>query len=903
MRKFLLLFSVLATLISVSALAQSGTPRLDNLKDETFQPGDLILLKGSGFGAALGQVSFNGKFVPANTWGETEVAINAPETLGTYQVSICPPPAGSPCSNPIVVVVTVVSPPDPKVADHENGIVVSDVSPYRDATLQALLNASLQKLASLQLVDQAGIAAHIGALQGANYNVSGLGLSVAGPSLPGVQTTANSGNTATTTLAGTNLQQNSGQTVSTTTGNATVTTGSSPGVSVSSGSELQVTGPSTVNTTNGSAQNVVTGPSTQTVTTQSAQTPLTATIPTTTSYTLPSSFSGSASDILNEQLQTSANIDGYVLLLDGSLNGRFMTYLQNGERKQGIRTRVTLGVPVDIKDSGNYPDAVAEVVLMVDAASRSGLPERPIINAVLPEQKTYNVASIVDHSVSIGGGITTGIASVGATWLWGHKTYYIVKDQDTVAFQLPPTTDQPLRQSLGWQFRPVLGSHRVAEGWRQVYAQLSFPTIDLPEFAGILGEVYVTTRWRPIDKKTGAIGKPIKGSESQYKTPFRIERYDLKPPYGTVTSSDNGDASLTVLVSGSFLSGTTVQVGAKTLSETNSTILRTSESLQFSLASIDAATQLVRIVDSSGAYNNLLPGGARAGKKCFTLDQANASPISSSSMLVKLHVKVENENTCGGGGNGPSIRPLDDNDLVAVVGNRVFGLRDAPFTARAADGLSIVVPSDLLRGSPQVTLQRLFGGKSFSSTLPVAVGGAAAVVSQAVSLGVTADGTRIALIGTGLDGLSPVYPKDAKVEQHNGTGVIVTVPTNELTGLKQIALKDQSDTLVLVTTPTSDDAGPSLDTATPIQVGSAGVVRLTGKGLTSLQSVTYKGKAVKILSKTKEAVTLQLPPEALAKAGSPQLEFVFSKDSKVQYPLNVFSQKVQVDQSTPAAQK
>ena len=588
-------------------------------------------------------------------------------------------------------------------------------------------------------------------------------------------------------------------------------------------------------------------------------------------------------------------------MLDGSLNSRFITIPINGSRNvQGIRTRVTIGVPVDIRDSGKYRDAVAEVMVTVESAPTSILAERPIIDAVLPTQKTYNVASIVDHSVSIGGGITTSIASVGATWLWGHKTYYVVKDQDTIAFQQPVDPATPLRQTFGWQFRPVLGSHTVTEGPRQVFAQLSFPTIDLPSsISPLLGEAYVTTVWRRINKKTGAVGDPIPDSASTYTYPFRIERYDLTPHSRDLIFSDNGDTTLTVLVSGSFLPGTTVQVGSKNLSEANSTILRTSDTLQFSMSSLDAATQTVRVVDSSGGYEPLsLPtsqGFSRIRQKCFVLTDANASPVSASSMLVKLKLTVSNDNACGGIAPAPSIHPDSDNDLVAVVGNRVFGLRDAPFVERAADGLSIIVPSDLLRGSPQLTLVRLFGGEAYSSTKTIAVGASAALVSQAVPIGTTASDTQIALIGNGLDGLQPVYPPDAKVESHNGTGAIVTVHTNELTDLKQIVLKDKSNTLVLVATPSSSDVGPTLDPATPIQVASGGVVSITGKGLTALQSVTYKGKPVKILSKKKDSVTLQLPPEALAQAGTPQLEFVFSKDSKVSYSLDVFSQKVQVD--------
>jgi hypothetical protein len=186
---------------------------------------------------------------------------------------------------------------------------------------------------------------------------------------------------------------------------------------------------------------------------------------------------------------------------------------------------------------------------------------------------------------------------------------------------------------------------------------------------------------------------------------------------------------------------------------------------------------------------------------------------------------------------------------------------------------------------------------AYSSTKPVNVGASTAVVSQAVSLGETPSGTRIALIGNGLEGLQPVYPTDAHVESHNGTGAIVTVPTNELTGLKQIVLRDQSDTLVLATVPSPPDGGPT-HSATLIQVTSGGVVRITGKGLTALQSVTYNGKPVKILSKKVDSLTLQLSTEALARVGTPQLKFVFSKESKVNYSLNFFSQRLEVEGNT-----
>jgi hypothetical protein len=47
----------------------------------------------------------------------------------------------------------------------------------------------------------------------------------------------------------------------------------------------------------------------------------------------------------------------------------------------------------------------------------------PAVTALLPREKTYNVASIKDHSVSVGGGMMAQIIGVSGSFLWGHKTY------------------------------------------------------------------------------------------------------------------------------------------------------------------------------------------------------------------------------------------------------------------------------------------------------------------------------------------------------------------------------------------------------------------------------------------------------------------------------------------------
>ncbi len=61
-----------------------------------------------------------------------------------------------------------------------------------------------------------------------------------------------------------------------------------------------------------------------------------------------------------------------------------------------------------------------------------------MITTLLPREKTYNVASISENNISLGGGIATQVLGVSGSWFRGHKTYYVVQDQDTVAKTFVP---------------------------------------------------------------------------------------------------------------------------------------------------------------------------------------------------------------------------------------------------------------------------------------------------------------------------------------------------------------------------------------------------------------------------------------------------------------------------------
>src|SRR5687768_12964138 len=62
-----------------------------------------------------------------------------------------------------------------------NGIQVGEPKVYDDSLLQQMLNSAQARLAAIQLLDQSGVVAKIGAVTGASQQISSFGLNVQGP--------------------------------------------------------------------------------------------------------------------------------------------------------------------------------------------------------------------------------------------------------------------------------------------------------------------------------------------------------------------------------------------------------------------------------------------------------------------------------------------------------------------------------------------------------------------------------------------------------------------------------------------------------------------------------------------------------------------------------------------------
>jgi hypothetical protein len=453
-----------------------------------------------------------------------------------------------------------------------NGIFVDDPKVYDDSSLQLMLNAARARLAAIQAIDQTGLLNRIGNVTGASLSQSSLGVSIMGPPIPQSVVTENGATGSTTTNA-----------------NGTSTTSTLP------------------------VQN--------TVTTNPALTATAPAAPANGGVTLPSTNGISALDALNEQMQLTYEIANLQLLLEGSLNDRFV----KGQRF--IKPRATLGFPITITPQARYKNAVAVVEVEAENPAINFNPDdRPAVTALLPREKTYNVAALTDHMTSIGGGLVTQVVSGGFSLLRGRKSYYIVQDQDTLAVMQPGSDAR--KTAFSWQFRPVLGQSYVRSGLKQTFVQLSVP---LKAASGCFGKIKVRTYWRRIDRKTGVLKEVIPESISSQKIQ-PIPVFDLAPIIEKdVDYDDLGAGQIRVTITGKFLSGTYIRVGNNYYREGSPGFTSELTQIRFVASAAEVAKYKAFIVSRDGTETRVIDAGDpefRAGLP-LTCSPADAPPDTS----------------------------------------------------------------------------------------------------------------------------------------------------------------------------------------------------------------------------------------------------------------------------------
>ena len=615
----------------------------------------------------------------------------------------------------------------PQTALQSKLVVVGPPKIYDDLYLRSLLSSLQNQLAAVHGIDQATLLGHIGVVQGADTRQTSVALSGSGPSTPQTSTfTLGAGVPAFSYPPG-------------------YTTPPDAGVSLPSGTATSTT-PGTTTTVGSLTPTAPTPPA-----------------PSLTSPAL-SSLGQSSLDTYNESLQLSAEITNTALLLNGALSDAL-------QRDGKPKTTVTIGFPVTVQapadtDKG-LAGAVAEVHVSVCSNS---VGEAPSIVTLLPQERTYNVASLVDKSfLGSASAVLGGVFNVGGGFFWSHQRYYLVQQQETVAFLEPaaaPACGGQPSTAFAWQVRPVLGKEFIRPGNSVNFVQISIPKVmNGPAPTQSIGSACVSIVWR-TPSPSGFLGLKKSDVYLSAGNPGETKCYDIEyyntlseQAKTTLSVTDIGQGAVTVKAVGTFLPGTTVRLVNTYLNPDRVTATR--DTLQFtSPASAIVAAGQVYIVGRDGREIEALNPATAAS--VLTLGKPVIAPYSDAQSLVSLSYQAPPDQVPGD--HGPGFPDPNDDPWVVVIGGKVFGLSDAPFFSKNETLIQLLVPTALLQTSSQIELRRLlWRNVGFRAAQPItanAYSKAMSSISKTLILS-SSNGLTIGLTGTGLDNLMLVFPPKA----------------------------------------------------------------------------------------------------------------------------------------------
>jgi hypothetical protein len=345
--------------------------------------------------------------------------------------------------------------------------------------------------------------------------------------------------------------------------------------------------------------------------------------------TLPSGFNPtfgpSASDLLNDQVNLNYQIINLQMILERALSDRLYSDCNRPTsevpRPNCTRLQTVLGFNVSIDPPRVANDAVAvvEVALTKGGSSAQladGLDHDLSLVAVMPQEKTYNSASLSSSSHAYSGAAVVNAFQVSGGYRKRNQTFYVYRDTDTLAYERMTDSGDLV---FGWMFRPVLGRRSVSPGLRQLFAVISLPRIDCdheqiarPNAVCRMDlTATVRTYWKKFSRATqtsfekhdanraskfwynlsAGLSRPQIFGRSSYVNavtyhPLRVYSSadyedELRPVVQTVTWHATGEKNVVVSVTGrNFFTNTQVQLGDTTYSEDNKNlVIKSDESL------------------------------------------------------------------------------------------------------------------------------------------------------------------------------------------------------------------------------------------------------------------------------------------------------------------------------------
>jgi len=233
-------------------------------------------------------------------------------------------------------------------------------------------------------------------------------------------------------------------------------------------------------------------------------------------------FGANAGDLLNDQINLTYQIFNLRMILERSLSDRL---IEDDPRMQAV-----LGFNVTIDPPRTAVDAVAVVEVTLSSTTTSGKPLSLV--AMMPQEKTYNAATLSTKARQFGGSAIANVVEVGVNARRRTQTFYLYRDNDTIAYERMDR-DHPNQLVFGWMFRPVLGRRSVAPGFRQMLAVAALPLKDLCLSNDCKAESLkadVRTYWKKYDPNTLTSFESRDANRAtrfKYATTFGLSRPEL----------------------------------------------------------------------------------------------------------------------------------------------------------------------------------------------------------------------------------------------------------------------------------------------------------------------------------------------------------------------------------------
>ena len=617
-------------------------------------------------------------------------------------------------------------------------------------------------------------------------------------------------------------------------------------------------------------------------------------------------------------MQLESQIIGYQLLLEGALSDR--RYLKNGRPAKYHKRSVTLGFEISVSPTRDTHERAAAVV-EVEVGSGAGAQNAcaPTIKTLLPQEKTYNVASITDKSGSIGAGAILGVVNAGGSFLWGRKKFFIVQDQDTLAFHggvvgpiancsnIVPTVGSAVeRRKFSWRFKPVLGRKYVRAGIRQVFVQIAFPVE--PNNAGI-GRVKVKSQWVEVDKKTGAIAEAIGSPEQQAETV--IPDLVAAPGFQVSEIERAGVGRYRTEVRGTFHPGSIVRVGDKALGEGSVGFHLGPRSLHFEAGFEDLAKSRAWLAERDGEQTELCktktnPVGndicycsTKNSPEAYSVLEAKVAP--SSDEEATIHIKLDKTPPSLMGRSSPAYfarlgaKIVDRDKILLGAAQKELQIRAKRTDLKGVDHIELVAPFYRLCDPPPSKL-------TFDTYFAVTKVDVVSRNSKEVTL---------SFFGEHLPGVAVVSPvaaplvpspgqKPGKIGDR-GTVAFTKLSAKSLDGVETLILRKGTGQPLVVPVPAKakgkEPQQPKVNAGAALKIGEVGSYTLTGTLLDTVEKVTWSadGKTgeLKPVKKSAGSITINLPTAFVAGSKPPRtLKFEFKNGKPATVAVDVVDHRV-----------